>query len=62
MPYIFLCQMLAFEYMAKMSPAVGAFYFSPMPIWIGNPFYRAFYLIVEAGPAAMRIEFVLRTV
>ncbi len=54
--------MLAFEYMAKMSPAVGAFYFGPMPIWIGNPFYRAFYLIVEAGPAAMRIEFVLRTV
>ena len=59
---VFLGKPLAQENMSQMCTAIIADNFGSHPISILNPFYRSFNFIIKTGPAAMRIELVVRFV
>src|SRR5437773_1246873 len=45
-----------------MSATIGADYFNAFTVGIGHTLYCPLYFIVEARPAAMRVELIIRTI
>lgn len=62
MARVFGCKMLALENMAEVATAARADNFNAPPVCVCHAFHRAFNFVVEAGPAASRIKFVVAPV
>ena len=62
MPGVFGGEAFVEEYVTQVGAAIGADDFRAHAVGIGNTFYRAFDLVVEAGPAAMGTEFIFRAI
>ena len=62
MPDVLFGDALAFEHMAQVAITLTAEDLNSVAIGIDFPANRAWYFVVEGGPAAMGLEFVFRTI